>query len=109
MGKKRFKHKKSTICYQMANAVLYEQNLNVIAEFMEQQKGFCKVDRNTRYNKLTRDDVIAYGKALVKLSCAVQQNICILEKQYGFTVGGITEKAAEGAEEKEGQHHEGNY
>lgn len=105
MSKKRFKHKKMPICYKAINTGLYEQNQKVIAEFMNQQEKFCKVDRNTRGERLTRGEVIAYGQALAVLSYAAQQNIYILEKQYGahfcFTADGIIKKAIE-AQDKEG-------
>ena len=106
MSKKRFKHKKAPVCYKVLNSGLYEHNQKIITGFIRQQEAFCKTDRKIRLENLNREDVIAYGQALAALSSEAQQNIYILEKQYGahfcFTADGVIEKTLE-AKDQEGQ------
>jgi len=98
MSKKRFKHKKLPICYKFINNDLYNQNMKVIEEFMEQQKEFSNIDYKLRIKKnLTYEDIEKFALELFDLSQVAQQNIYLLEKQFGghfcFTADSMIEKA----------------
>lgn len=80
MSKKRFKNSKT---YERTSNDLEKQNHKVVAGFMEQQSHFCNLDKKQRNKKATREDVIAYGNSLADLYHQIQQNLNLLEKQYG--------------------------